>query len=107
MNRIGVMVLVGGLAVGGLGLTAASAQAQVRGGTAPALAPAVRYYSGPGYYGYGYYYYPTAPAAPTYRGGIYTAPARSYSGGTSASRSAQDYTGRHDGLARPWLRPLP
>jgi hypothetical protein len=103
MNRIRMRVLFGILAVGGLWLAGSSAHAQVRGGTAPTPAPAVRYYYGPGYNGYGYYYYPTAPTALTYRGGFYTAPSPR---GTSTSRSVQDYTGRHDGLARPWLRPL-
>jgi hypothetical protein len=106
MNILRKSVLVGVLMIGGRGLGTSSAHAQVRSGTTPTPAPAVRYYYGPGYNGYGYYYYPTAPTAPTYRGGFYTAAARSYSGGTPASRSVQDYTGRHDGLARPWLRPL-
>lgn len=106
MNRIRLMVLVGVVAIGGLGLAVSSAYAQAPGVAPGAAAPAARYYYGPGYNGYGYYYYPTAPAAPTYRGGFFTAPARSNSGGTPASRPAQDYTGRHDGLYRPWLRPL-
>jgi hypothetical protein len=106
MNRIRVIVLVAVLTVGGLGLAGSSALAQVRSGTAPTPAPAARYYYGPGYNGYGYYYYPAAPTAPTYRGGFYTAPAPNFSGGTSTRRSVPDYTGRHDGLARPWLRPL-
>jgi hypothetical protein len=104
MNRIRVRVLAGVLAVGGLGLAASWAQAQAPSVAAPASAP--RYYYGWGYNGWGYYYYPTAPTTPTYRGGFYSAPARSYSGGTSTNRPVQDYTGRHDGLARPWLRPL-
>jgi hypothetical protein len=107
MNLMRMSVLVGVLIAGGWGLGGSSSRAQDWGWAVPAPAPAVRYYYGPGYYGYGYYPYPTAPAAPTYRGGFSTAPARSHSGGTSASRFAQDYTGRHDGLARPWLRPLP
>jgi hypothetical protein len=104
MNRIRVTVLASVLAAGGLGLVASSAHAQAPSGAAPASAP--RYYYGWGYNGWGYYYYPTAPTAPTYRGGFYSAPARSYGRGTSTSRRVEDYTGRHDGLARPWLRPL-
>jgi hypothetical protein len=99
MNRIRLMVLAGLFAVSGLGLVASSAQA--RSGAAPASAP--RYYYGWGYNGWGYYYYPTAP---TYLGGFFSTPAPSYPRGSSTSRPAQDYTGRHDGLARPWLRPL-
>jgi hypothetical protein len=104
MNRIRVTVLASVLTVGVLGLVAPSAHAQAPSGTAPASVP--RYSYGWGYNGWGYYYYPTAPTAPTYRGGFYSAPAPSSSGGTSTNRSVQDYTGRHDGLARPWLRPL-
>jgi hypothetical protein len=102
MNRLRVTMLVWVLAVGGLGLAASSAHAQAPSGAAPAPAP--RYYYGPGYYGYGYYYYPTAPSIPTYRGGFYSAPYRSW--GTSTGQPAYDPTGRHDGLYRPWLRPL-
>jgi hypothetical protein len=104
MNRIRLVVLAGVCAVGGLGHFASSAHAQAPSGAVPASAP--RYYYGWGYNGWGYYYYPTAPTAPTYSGGFYSAPARTYTGGTSTSRPAQDYTGRHDGLYRPWLRPL-
>jgi hypothetical protein len=100
MNRVRPMVLAGVLAVGGLELGASSVHAQVPSGAAPAP----RYYYGPGYYGYGYYDYPTAPTVPTYRGGFYSAPARSW--GTSTSQPAFDATGRHDGLYRPWLSPL-
>jgi hypothetical protein len=104
MNRIRVTVLAGLLAVGGLGLVAPSAHAQAPRVAAPASAP--RYYYGWGSNGWGYYYYTTAPTAPTYLGGFYSAPARSYSRGSSTSHLPQDYTGRHDGLARPWIRPL-
>ena len=104
MNRVRLMMLVGVLTVGGSVLVAPSVHAQAPSVAAPASAP--RYYYGWGYNGWGYYYYATAPTAPTYRGGFFTAPARSSSGGTSANRPVQDYTGRHDGLARPWLRPL-
>ena len=104
MNLIRLMVLAGVFAVGGLGLVASSAHAQAPRAAAPASAP--RYYYGWGYNGWGYYYYPTAPTAPAYSGGFYSAPARSYSRGTSPSRRVQDYTGRQDGLARPWLQPL-
>jgi hypothetical protein len=106
MNLMQTSLFVGVLMVGGLGLGTSSAQAQVPGGTASTSASAARYYYGPGYFGYGYYYYPTAPSVPTYRGGYYSAPARSSGGGTSARSSLQDYTGRHDGLSRPWLQPL-
>jgi hypothetical protein len=107
MNRIRVFTLTGVLAVGGLGFAALPAQAQAPRVAAPAPAPAPRlYYYGPGYGGYGYYSYPAAPTAPTYSGGFYSAPAPIISRGTPARRSVQDYTGRHDGLARPWLRPL-
>jgi hypothetical protein len=91
--------------IDGWKLGTSSAQAQVGIGTAPAPALAARYDYGPGYNRYGYYY-PSVATAPTYRGGSYSAPARSTSQGTSTSRSVLDYTGRHDGLARPWLQPL-
>lgn len=105
MKRMKTMVLAGVLAVGGLVVGTSAAKAQAPAGTAP------RYFYGLGPNGYGYYYYPTAPApapvaAPTYRGGFYSAPARRSSRGPSTSRPARDYTGRHDGLARPWLQPL-
>jgi hypothetical protein len=107
MTRIRVLLLTGVVAVGGSGFAALSAQAQAPRVAAAGPAPRVYYY-GPGYNGYGYYYYPAAPTAPTYRGGFYTAPARapSIARGTTTRRSVQDYTGRHDGLSRPWLRPL-
>jgi hypothetical protein len=105
MNILRKSVLVGALMIGGLGLGTSSAQAQVRGGTAPAPAPAVRFYYGPGYDGYGGSY-ASVPTAPTYRGGSYSAAPRRSIGGASTGRSVRDYTGRHDGLARPWLRPL-
>ena len=107
MNRIRLAVLAVVFAVGGWGLVPSSAHAQAPGGAAPTSTP--RYYYGWGYNGWGYYYYPAAPApaaAPPYRGGFYSAPASVYSGGTSSNRPVEDYTGRHDGLARPWLRPL-
>lgn len=103
MNRIRVTLLAGVLAVGGLGLIGASAHAQAPNGVAPAPTP--RYYYGWGYNGWGYYYYPAAPSVPT-RGGFFSGPARTSTGGSATSRPAQDYTGRHDGLYRPWLRPL-
>jgi hypothetical protein len=106
MNRIRMIGLFGILAVGGLWLAVAPAHAQVRGGTAPTPSPAPRYYYGPGPNGYGYYYYPAAATVPTYGGGFYTSPAPTVSRGASTRRPVQDYTGRHDGLARPWLRPL-
>jgi hypothetical protein len=105
MNRVRVLILTGVLAVGGSGFAVVSAQAQAPRAAAPAPAPRPYYY-GPGYAGYGYYSYSAAPTAPTYRGGFYSAPAPRVSTRTPARRSIQDYTGRHDGLARPWLRPL-
>lgn len=106
MNRLRLLVLAGVVIFGGLGSRASSARAQ-----APGAPAAPRYFYGLGPNGYGYYYYPAAPApapaaAPTYRGGFYSPPARSYSRSPSTGRTAQDYTGRHDGLARPWLQPL-
>jgi hypothetical protein len=105
MNRIRVTLLAGLFGAGGLGLIASSAHAQAPSLAAPASSP--RYYYGWGYNGWGYYSYPTAPTAPVYRGGFYSAPAPRYSRGTSTRRPVEDYTGRHDGLARPWIRPLP
>jgi hypothetical protein len=104
MIRIRSLVFAGIFAVVGFGLVASSARAQAPSSATPASTP--RYYYGWGYNGWGYYYYPTAPAAATFRGGFYSAPARSYDRGTSTSHLPQDYTGRHDGLARPWIRPL-
>lgn len=108
MNRIRVMVLAGVFAAGGLGIIASSARAQAPGGTAPASTP--RYYYGWGYNGWGYYYYPTAPPAPTYRGGFYTAPApartSARASSTAPSTDREWPTGRNVPLAKPWLRPL-
>lgn len=103
MSLTRTTVLAGVLAVGGLVVGTSAAKAQAPANSAP------RYFYGLGPNGYGYYYYPTAPAmapaaAPTYRGGFYSAPARSSRRGRSSA--VYDPTGRHDGLARPWLRPL-
>jgi hypothetical protein len=72
MNRIHLMVLSGVLSVGGLGLLAPPARAQVPAGpiAAPAQVTAPRYFYGFGPSGYGYYYYPAAPTTPAYRGGF-------------------------------------
>ena len=105
MNRIRLFVLSGFLALGGFALGASSAQAQSMGwGPIPTYSyvPSGGYYSG----GYsfalqpatrGYYY---AAASPAYR-----SPAWSMSHHVRAY-SAFDPTGRHDGLARPWLNLL-
>lgn len=104
MNRVRLAMMAGVLAFGGLWLGNSSAKAQYMGGntaTAPRFNP-----SAGGYYG-GYYYAPQpAPSyyAPRYYAPspAYRAPARSMSRG----RGYPDITGRHDGLARPWLKPL-
>jgi hypothetical protein len=107
MNRMRSTMLAGVLAVvGGLGLGVVPAQAQVR-GAAPVPGS---YYYGPGYNGYGYYFYPTAPAFPTYRGGFYSTPAPTSR--VPVTRSAapthrfHDPAGRDLPLYKPWLRPL-
>lgn len=74
------------------------------------VATVPRYTYGPGYYGYGYYPYssPTAaspPASAYYR---YSAPSGHYRGdGDSVGPGHRDWTtGRDNGLAKPWLRPM-
>src|SRR4051794_30619956 len=105
MNRMRLMVLSGLMMLGSLGLGTSSAQAQSVGGTTPRTP---RYYgAGGGYYG-GYYFAPQA--APSYNAPRYSAPAAAYTApARSPSRSTSgnyDPSGRHDGLARPWLKPL-
>ncbi len=103
MKRTKTMVLAGVLAVGGLGAATSVAKAQAPTGAAP------RYFYGLGPNGYGYYYYPTAPAsAPTYRGGFYSAPARpsARASGTTPSTYREYGSGRNLYLAKPWLKPL-
>ena len=107
MNRICMTVLAGIFAVGGLGLIASSAHAQVPSAAAPASAP--RYYYGWGYNGWGYYYYPTAPSIPA-RGGFFSTPAPvrppAHARSTPPSAYREFGTGRNLYLAKPWLRPL-
>ncbi len=100
MNRVRLAMLAGVFAVG-LGLGGSSAQAQYIGGPGPA----------PGYYSYapggGYYYAP--PPAPSFYAPRYYAPAPTYRAparSMNQGRGYPDITGRHDRLARPWLRPL-
>jgi hypothetical protein len=96
------MILYGVLGAIGFGTT--SAQAQYMGS-----APAPSYYApSVSYYGRGYYVAPQ-PAARYYGNYYFSAPARSYrpsSGSFTRGRvpSSYDPSGRHDGLARPWLR---
>lgn len=102
MNRVQLAMLAGVLGFGGLGLGNSSAQAQYMGGP-PAAAP--RYTAAGG----GYYYAPqAAPSyygyAPRYSAPAYRVPARGV--GQARSYSNYDPSGRHDNLARPWLKPL-
>lgn len=103
MNRVRLAMVAGVLAVGGLGLGSSSVQAQYPGGNTATP----RYYApGGGYYG-GYYYAPQP--APSYYAPRYYAPAPAYRAparSMSRGRGYPDITGRHDGLARPWLKPL-
>ncbi len=106
MNRVRLAMLAGVLGFGGLGLGSSSAQAQYMGGTTAAVSPYTA--AGGGYYG-GYYYAPqAAPSyygyAPRYSTPAYRAPARGV--GRARSYSNYDPSGRHDNLARPWLKPL-
>ncbi len=105
MNRVRLAMLAGVLGFGGLGLGSSSAQAQYMGGTTAAVSPYTA--AGGGYYG-GYYYAPrAAPSysgyAPRYSTPAYRVPARSMSRGGGYPHNP---SGRHDGLARPWLQPL-
>jgi hypothetical protein len=106
MNRVRLAMLAGVLATLGLGLGGSLAQAQYMGGytsTAPRYSA-----SGLGYYS-GYYYAPRS--ASSYLAPRYYAPAPAYqaparSTGQGQGYSTYDPSGRHDGLARPWLKPL-
>lgn len=100
MNRVRSAMLAGVLAVGGLELGSSSVQAQYPGGNA---ATTPRYYAPGG----GYYYAPQP--APSYYAPRYYAPAPAYRAparSMSQGRGYPDITGRHDRLARPWLKPL-
>jgi len=101
MNRMRLMVLSGFVVLGSLG--ALSAEAQSVGGNTT-YAP--RYYAANGGYFSGGYYFAPGPA-PTYAAPRYTAPASVYRApAPRAPMRSNDVTGRHDGLARPWLQPL-
>jgi len=64
----------------------------------------------PGYYGYGYYPYgsPTAASPPASAYHTYSTPSRHYRGdGDSVGSGHRDWsTGRDNGLAKPWMRPM-
>jgi hypothetical protein len=99
MNHIRLSVFVGLIALVGLGFTARSAQAQYV--PQPSGYPTGSYYAPSG----GYYY--TPQPARTYYAPRFYAPAPAYRSSAGSRRSVPyDPTGRHDGLARPWLRPL-
>lgn len=80
--------------------------------TAPTqvVATVPRYTYGPGYNGYGYYLYssPTAAAPPASAYHSYSSPSGHYrSDGDSVGPGHRDWTtGRDNGLAKPWLRPM-
>jgi hypothetical protein len=104
MTRVRLMALAGALGAFGFASTSAEAQSM---GNAPA--PRYSYLPGGGYY-YGGFYYAPQPA-PGYYAPRYYAPAPVYrapASSASRGRNDSDYdpTGRHDGLARPWLKPL-
>ena len=84
---------------------------------AAATTPSPRYVYAPGYYGYGYYAYPgpeTVPqptaSAHTYYSTprYYSTPSGHYRGdGDSVGPGHRDWsTGRDNGLAKPWMRPM-
>jgi hypothetical protein len=103
MNRMRSMMLASVLGAFGFGTT--SAQAQYMGGVP---APSYSYAPSAAYYGPGPYVVPQ-PAPRYYRGYYFSAPAWSYRpspGSVMHDRvsSSYDPTGRHDRLARPWLR---
>ena len=107
MNRVGLKVCAGVLAVVASWLVGTRAQAQTPGvsTSAAATATAPRYFYGYGYNGLGYYYYPavttTTPAA---RGGFYSAPRQTVPDLINGPQ--YDWTSRKDRLSRPWLRSL-
>jgi hypothetical protein len=80
--------------------------------TAPqaGVAAVPRYTYGPGYYGYGYYPYssPAAASPPASAYHTYSSPSGHYRGdGDSVGPGHRDWTtGRDNGLAKPWLRPM-
>jgi hypothetical protein len=105
MNRVRLAFVSGLVMLSGLALGTSSAHAQ-----APAAQPVAPYYYGWGYNGWGYYYYPAPPAAPTYTGGFYSVPAPVRSSARASGNTPSTYrefgTGRNVYLAKPWLRPL-
>jgi hypothetical protein len=104
MNRVRMMLFAGVLGAIGFGTT--SAQAQI---VTSAPVWRVSYAPGGGYY-YGWYYnVAPQPATPYYGRSIDPAPVRSHTPSwASITRdrvgSTYDPSGRHDGLARPWLK---
>jgi hypothetical protein len=106
MNRTRSMMLAAALGAFGFGTTSAQAQTQAMGGVP---APSYSYAPSAGYYVPGPYVV-TQPAPRYYRGyDVFSAPAwssRLSPGSVMHDRfsSSYDPTGRHDRLARPWLR---
>jgi hypothetical protein len=106
MNRVRMMLLAGVLGAFGFGTTSAQAQSM---GSAPA--PSYSYVPSAGYYSAGSNVI-TQPVPRFYGGSVFSAPAWSYRpsrpspGSFMQNRvsSSYDPTGRHDRLARPWLR---
>jgi hypothetical protein len=104
MNRVRMMLFAGVLGALGFGTTPAQAQSVT---SAPIRRAS---YAPSGGYYYGGYDYAAPQPAPFYYGRpIEPVPVRSYTpswASTARHRVGYSYdpTGRHDGLARPWLR---
>jgi hypothetical protein len=100
MNRVRMMLFAGVLGAFGFGTTPAQAKSMTS-------APTRRVSYAPSG---GYYYDAAPPPAPLYYGrSINPAPVRSHTPSWASTKrhrvgSSYDPSGRHDGLARPWLR---
>jgi hypothetical protein len=107
MNRVQMILFVFAGVLGAFGFGTTPAQAQ---SVTSAPAPGYSYAPRGGYYSYGGYYHAAPRPAPHSNGRFNDpAPVRSRTpswGSLMRNRFASSYdpTGRHDGLARPWLR---
>jgi hypothetical protein len=104
MNRVRMILFTGFLGVFGFGTTPAQAQS-----VASAPARRVSYVPSGGYYSGGYDHAAPQSAPLSYGRPITPATVHAYTPSRASTvrhsvGSSYDPTGRHDGLARPWLR---